>query len=95
MNDTVIQLEYQLQLISEALSECIIASGIVRPEITVFSGPEVLMFSCDLARMLRNKQSEHSEFNKAIDFAIQQGSEASQFLDAWRHGDTSEWPEYD
>lgn len=35
-----------------------------------------------------------AQFNAAIDFAITQGLEAADFLDAWRHGDTSEWPEF-
>lgn len=34
------------------------------------------------------------QFNAAIDFAISQGLEARDFLDSWRHGDTSEWPEF-
>lgn len=37
---------------------------------------------------------ERAQFNAAIDFAIKQGIEAGVFLDAWRHGDTSEWPEF-
>lgn len=39
-------------------------------------------------------QSVKTAFNAAIDFAISQGIEAATFLDAWRHGDTSEWPEF-
>lgn len=35
-----------------------------------------------------------ADFNRAINFAITQGIDAAVFLDAWRHGDTSEWPEY-
>lgn len=35
-----------------------------------------------------------AEFNRAIDFAIKEGIGAAVFLDAWRHGDTSEWPEF-
>lgn len=35
-----------------------------------------------------------AEFNRAINFAITQGIGAAVFLDAWRHGDTSEWPEF-
>ena len=35
-----------------------------------------------------------AEFNRAIDFAIKEGIGAAIFLDAWRHGDTSEWPEF-
>lgn len=35
-----------------------------------------------------------SQFNAAIDFAIQQGSSAAEFLESWREGDTSEWPEF-
>jgi hypothetical protein len=34
------------------------------------------------------------EFNNAIDFAIKEGIGAAVFLDAWRHGDTTEWPEF-
>ncbi|WP_137917161.1 hypothetical protein [Hydrogenophaga sp. 2FB] len=34
------------------------------------------------------------EFNRAIDFAIEQGVEAATFLRSWREGDTSEWPEF-
>lgn len=37
---------------------------------------------------------ERAQFNAAINFAISQGIEAGVFLDAWRHGDTSEWPEF-
>ena len=37
---------------------------------------------------------ERAQFNAAIDFAIQQGTDADVFLNAWRHGDTSEWPEF-
>lgn len=39
-------------------------------------------------------QSVKTAFNAAIDFAISQGIEAATFLDAWRHGGTSEWPEF-
>ena len=35
-----------------------------------------------------------AEFNGAIDFAIREGIGAAIFLEAWRHGDTSEWPEF-
>lgn len=35
-----------------------------------------------------------AEFNRAIDFAIEQGSEAASFLRSWREGDVSEWPEF-
>ena len=35
-----------------------------------------------------------AEFNRAIDFAIKEGIGAGVFLDAWRHGDTNEWPEF-
>lgn len=35
-----------------------------------------------------------AEFNRAIDFAIKEGIGAAIFLDAWRRGDTSEWPEF-
>lgn len=35
-----------------------------------------------------------TEFNRAIDFAIEQGIEAAVFLRNWREGDTSEWPEF-
>lgn len=35
-----------------------------------------------------------SEFSRAIDFAIDQGSEARHFLTAWREGDTADWPEF-
>ncbi len=38
--------------------------------------------------------SAQAEFNQAIDFAIKEGVGAAVFLDAWRHGDTSEWPEF-
>ncbi len=36
-----------------------------------------------------------AEFVRVIEFAINQGTEASEFLNAWLHGDTSEWPEFD
>jgi hypothetical protein len=37
----------------------------------------------------------YAQFNAAIDFAIEQRTEAAVFLRAWREGDTSEWPEFD
>jgi hypothetical protein len=37
---------------------------------------------------------ELAEFNAAINFAIDQASEAANFLRCWREGDTSEWPEF-
>ena len=37
----------------------------------------------------------YAQFNAAIDFAIEQRTEAAVFLSAWREGDTSEWPEFD
>jgi hypothetical protein len=36
----------------------------------------------------------NSEFNRAIDFAIEQGTEAAIFLRSWREGDTSEWYDF-
>ena len=38
--------------------------------------------------------SAQSDFNAAINFAIEQGPEAAQFLIAWREGDMSEWTEF-
>lgn len=38
--------------------------------------------------------AERAEFNRAINFALDQGSGAYDFLRAWREGDTSEWPEF-
>lgn len=35
-----------------------------------------------------------AEFNRAINFAIEQGIDADDFLRAWREGDLSEYPEY-
>lgn len=39
--------------------------------------------------------TQNEIFNAAINFAIGQGSEASEFLRAWREGDTSEWPDFE
>ena len=36
----------------------------------------------------------YAQFNVAIDFAIEQRTEAAVFLRAWREGDISEWPEF-
>ena len=36
-----------------------------------------------------------TQFNAAIDFAIEEGSGAAVFLRCWREGDTSEWPEFE
>lgn len=44
----------------------------------------------------RTKSSEDIyEFNRAINFAIEQGAEACHFLAAWREGDPSGWPEFE
>lgn len=44
----------------------------------------------------RRKATEDAyEFNRAINFAIEQGLEACHFLAAWREGDPSGWPEFD
>lgn len=40
-------------------------------------------------------KNSHAEFIRVIQFSIAQGMEASEFLNAWLHGDTSEWPEFD
>ena len=50
----------------------------------------VPLFTCPAP----GKQPDVMLFNAAIQFAIEQGEEASEFLNAWRHGDTSEWPEF-
>ncbi|UZZ64553.1 hypothetical protein [Curvibacter phage PCA1] len=38
--------------------------------------------------------ADRAEFNRAINFAIDQRSSGHDFLRAWREGDTSEWPEF-
>lgn len=42
----------------------------------------------------KEKDEMRDEFNRVIDFAIEQGIEASIFLRSWREGDTTEWPEF-
>jgi FAD/FMN-containing dehydrogenase len=36
-----------------------------------------------------------SEFNAVINFAIDQGIDAAEFLRAWREGNAEQWPEFD
>lgn len=48
-----------------------------------------------LAEAQRDAERANVEFCRAIDFAINQNSEADLFLKAWREGDTDEWPEFD
>lgn len=48
----------------------------------------------ELEEARRKAQEDNYEFNRAINFAIDQGSEACHFLSAWREGDTSGWPEF-
>ena len=48
-----------------------------------------------IAGLQEEFDAARDEFNRAIDFAITQGIGAAVFLDAWRHGDTSEWPEFE
>ena len=48
----VTQLKHHNELLAEALSKIIIASGIVRKDIVSFSGPELLFFADDVVRML-------------------------------------------
>jgi hypothetical protein len=66
-------------------------------------------YSCDRPKCIKAQRDElrdklaqpkpltdaHNQFNAAIDFAINQGTEAGEFLRAWREGDTSEWPEFE
>ena len=37
----------------------------------------------------------NAQFNAAIDFAIEEGTGAAEFLRCWREGNTSEWPEFE
>lgn len=48
----------------------------------------------ELEEARRKAQEDSYEFNRAINFAIDQGSEACHFLSAWREGDPSGWPEF-
>lgn len=48
----------------------------------------------ELEEARRKAQEDNYEFNRAINFAIDQGSEACHFLSAWREGDPSGWPEF-
>lgn len=48
-----------------------------------------------VAALKAELQQVRNQFNRAIDFAIREGIGAGVFLDAWRHGDTSEWPEFE
>lgn len=48
-----------------------------------------------LAEARRKATEDAYEFNRAINFAIDQGLEACHFLAAWREGDPSGWPEFD
>ncbi len=45
----------QGKLLAEALGKCLVASGIVRPDISM-TGPELLMFSEDLGRLLAERE---------------------------------------
>lgn len=49
----------------------------------------------ELDRLRDTNQAMQKAFNKAIDFAIEEGSGAAVFLRCWREGDTSEWPEFE
>lgn len=52
----------------------------------------------DFQRQVSNARYQRfvdmQRFNAAIDFAINQGTDAGVFLEDWREGDTSEWPEF-
>lgn len=50
----------QLQLLGQALGECIAAAGIIRPDVSL-SGPELLMFAEDLKRHLAEQAVPVSE----------------------------------
>lgn len=56
----VVSLQHEMQLIVGEFVECIIASGIVHPDIIGLTSPQILHFANDLKTMLLNKQSENS-----------------------------------
>lgn len=55
---------------------------------------EIARLTRELEEARRKAQEDSYEFNRAINFAIDQGSEACHFLSAWREGDPSGWPEF-
>lgn len=55
---------------------------------------EIERLTRELEEARRKAQEDNYEFNRAINFAIDQGSEACHFLSAWREGDPSGWPEF-
>lgn len=57
-------------------------------------GRELANATRELEEARRKAQEDNYEFNRAINFAIDQGSEACHFLSAWREGDPSGWPEF-
>ena len=59
-----------------------------------FSEEQGCLAAAELLRLHEANQVMQKTFNAAIDFAIEQGLEASEFLSAWREGDTTEWPEF-
>lgn len=48
----------------------------------------------EIARLDAEVKNAGAAFNAAINFAIEQGTEAAVFLNSWREGDTHEWPQF-
>lgn len=51
------ELEHQVNRLGQALGECIVAAGIIRPDASL-TGPELLMFAQDLKTHLESSQKQ-------------------------------------
>src|SRR5690606_7186646 len=58
--------EHHVQLLGQALGECIAAAGIIRPDASL-SGPQLLMFADDLKRHLAEQTAPQPEQSGLVD----------------------------
>lgn len=90
-------LAHQVQVLAQALGECIGAAGIVRGGVGL-TGPELLHFAEDLKSHVAGFEQAQTSYNAVINYILANPCESPmEFLRCWREGSfdslRNEWPD--
>lgn len=93
----LIEFGHQVGLLGQALGNCIVEAGIIRPDVAL-TGPELLMFADDLLTHIKQQQQSEASSNAVIRFMLDNPCESPlEFLRCWNEGNfdalREEWPE--
>lgn len=83
---------------AEALEFCDMLEGLYTEENDEWDDTqktiETIRAALQAPAVVPDVEKLRAEYNRVIEFAIEQGPEADTFLRSWSEGDTSEWPEF-